>query len=524
MRASGRWRRGRTDASRPAGARLGDFVHDLTRARRWQLLVERAAMGLFFGLLLACVPVLAARLAGRPSSEWALAAALAGLALGAAALAAWWRRPGDLEVAICADLDLRLDQRLSTAWELVRQEPGSARSERLATLALSQKMPMTHIVFPLRIGTWGRLVPVAAMLLALVSLVNPVTRSESVPAPVDPLVAEEGARLREHGRRMEARAQREALPRSGAQAGELQRVGNRMENAAQSREQALRRLRALDESLGRQRRAALAEGLPADFDPLQVDGPSGSALLSDGGAGALLAKLRQGALAPRDLEALAAEATLLPALGIAEAQLEEALRRFAAGEQDALRHLLEKLEVIDVALREATLILDAERAVALARENLGEPALLIGTRGEEDAEAEEGDGVLGWLDRKFRGPHDDEVLPFAASRGPGRGEGPETETLHSPSPRSPSRPGEVAFRLEGRPGEGPVFATEARVLPRAGGSTLPLRELSPSFLPQVEAVMAGQDYPAHHRELVRRYFLALSAGAPVERANGEDPR
>lgn len=524
MRASGRWRREGPEAPPPAGARLRDFVRDLTRARRRQLLVERAAAGLFAGLLLACVPVLAARFGGLPWPEGPLAAGLAALALAVATLDAWRRRPGDLEVAIRADLDLRLEQRLSTAWELGLREPGSARSERLAALALARKTPRTHLVFPLRIGTWGRLVPVAAVLLALVHLVDPATRAEHHPAAVDPVVAEEGARLREHGRRMEARARRESLPRSGAQAGELQRVGSRMESGAQSREQALRRLRALDEGLGRQRREVLAEGLPVDFDPLRAEGSGGSPLLSGEGLGALLARLQEGAFAPGDLEALAAEATLLPALGIAPAHLEEALRRFAAGEEEALRRLIEKLEDVDLALREATLILDAERAVALARQNLGEPALLVGTRGEDGADGDEGEGVFAWLGRRLRGHPGDRADPFVAARAPGRGEGSGSEALRSPSPRSQSEPGEVALRLHGRPGEGHVFATAARVLPRAGPSGLPVQELSPSFRPGIEAVLDEQDYPAHHRELVRRYFLTLSAGAPAAGPAGEEAR
>ena len=532
MHASGRWRREGPAASRTAGARLGDLVRDLTRARHRQLLVEVAATGLFAGLLLACVPVLAARFGGLPWPEWPLAAGLAGLAVAVAALDAWRRRPGDLEVAIRADLDLRLAQRLSTAWEFGRREPGSARSERLAALALARRMPMTHLVFPLRVGTWGRLVPVAAVLLALVHLVDPAIRAEHHPAPVDPVdpvVAEEGARLREHGRRMEARAQRESLPRSGAGAGELQRVGSRMASGAQSREQALRRLRALDDRLVRQRREALAEGLPVDLDPFRAEGPGGSPLLPGEGVGALLARLRQGALAsgalaPGDLEALATEAALLSVPGIDPAQFREALQRFADGEQEALRRLIEQLEDVDVALREAALLLDAERAVALARENLGEPALLVGTRGEDDADAAGEEGVFAWLGRHFRGRPGDEADPFVAAHGPGRGEGPGSGPLRSPSPRPRSEPGEVALRLEGRPGEGPVFATGARVLPRGGRPALPVQERSPSFRPGFEAVLDEQDYPARHRELVRRYFLALSEGAPAAPPDGEGAR
>ena len=512
--AAGAWAWESGTARAGAEQRLADFVRDLTRARRLQLFVECAWGGLFFGLLAACVPVLAVRLGGLAWPQWPAAALFLALSFCAAALLAWRRRPGDLEVSIFADLELKLEQKLSTAWEFARRDPGTPLAERLAAQALAQRMPVTHQVFPLRLNTWGRLAPLAALVLALVGLMDFGARTGDSPLAIDPVVADEGVRLREHGRRMEARARQESLPRSQAQAGALQRLGARMESGASPRRQALTRLRELSQALVRERRMALPDGLPADIARLPAQSLAGLPVLSDGRLGALLAGLRQGTLTRDDVEALGAEVTRISALGIAPAELEEALARFAAGEHEALRRLLEKLSEAGTALREAVVLWDAEEAVRRARENLGERGLLLGGRGEGAGEPGGGDGPAAWLNARLAGTDDGDVRAFAALRGPGRGHGAEpAERLRSPSPRPVEAPGDVALEVKGRPGEGQVFSTEARVLPRPGRVSVPVTALDPRFHDELETVLARQYYPLRHKALVRRYFLALSEGA-----------
>ena len=506
-----------------AGARLDGFVRDLTRARRLQILVELAWSGLFFGLLAACIPMLVIELTGSSLPPWPSAAAVLALFLGAAWLLAWRRRPDALDVSILADLELGLEQRLSTAWEFAVRAPGTPLAGRLARQALARKVPMTHMVFPLRINLWGRLVPLALLLLGLLGLVDFRTSSDTPSISVDPVVAEEGARLREHGRRMEARAERESLPRSAERAGEMQQLGARMESGSTSRKQALRRLRELDTALEHERRAMLMEDLPPGAAELPPESLTGAPIFSEGRLGALLGGLRQGALTLEELEVLGMEATALSALGIAPAEIEEALARFASGEYDALRDLLERLSDIDVTLKEAALLWDAERAIELARENLGETGVFLGFRGEGERTQPEGEGHLALLNQRYPVRMEDEDGPFAAFRGPGRGEGPQSESPPSLSPRSNREPEGAVLELKGRPGEGEVYRTEARVLPRAGKASAPVTALSPEFRDEVEAVLARQSYPRQHKELVRRYFLALSTGSAAEEAEEDSP-
>ena len=506
-----------------AGARLGDFVRDLTRARRLQILVELAGGGLFFGLLAACIPILAIRLGELSLPEWPTASAALALSLAAAALLAWRRRPDTLQVSIQADLELGLQQRLSTAWEFALRDPGTLLSSRLAAQALARKAPLTHLVFPLRITAWGRLAPLAALLLALVALVDPGWRIENPIVSIDPLVAEEGVRLREHGRRMEEQARRESLPRSREAASALQRLGARMESGSSSRRQALSRLRELDATLEEERRTVLSDTLPAGAADLPPGTLAGAPLFSDGRLGALLSSAQQGTLSPGDLEMLGTESTWMSALGIAPSELEEALARYASGEHEALRDLLERLSDLDGALREAALLWDAEQAVRLARENLGDAGALLGFLGDREQAAGEGDGALALLNAQFPVRSDEDAGPFGALRGPGRGEGAQVQSLPSISPRSTRTPDEVALEVKGRPGDGDVYRTEARVLPRAGHVSTPAAALAPEFHGEVEAVLAKQNYPLHQKELVRRYFLRLSQGTVAGRTAEDAP-
>jgi hypothetical protein len=61
--------------------------------------------------------------------------------------------------------------------------------------------------------------------------------------------------------------------------------------------------------------------------------------------------------------------------------------------------------------------------------------------------------------------------------------------------------------------EGEVFVSERRILPRPVQSSVENVEMSREFAPQVEEVLSKEQYPAHYKEFVRRYFLTLSQGA-----------
>ena len=505
-----------------ARARLSTLVLELTRARRLQLFLEFGWCGLFFGLLAACAAVTAIRLTGAPYSAWVVVAWLVALALAAAGILAWRRRPDDLEVAIVADLYLRLEQKLSTAWEFARRAPHNVVTERLAAQVVEERMPTKHLVFPLRINTWGQLVPVALMLLALVSLVDLQVDGDRAHATSDPVIVDEGIRLREYGRRMAERARRETLPRSAAQAKAMQRLGSRMESGTLTRRQALSRLSKLGDTLDRQRGAALAAGVGADVGRAGARALAGMPVLSDGRLSSLLAQLLDGRLQPGDLESLWAEAADLSALGFTSAQLEEALENFAEGDSQALRELLERLSEVDEAVRDALELMDAQQVIELVRENLGDADIVLHQPGQPTDRLGGGGVILGMLaEHLLEGPGRSDT--YASVRGRGQSSGTQSQSLDSPSPRSLAETSGPVLKPKGQPNEGQVFTTEARVLPRLGQSGIETVTLDPRFHAQLEEVLSKQAYPLHHKELVRRYFLTLSEGAAAERGpTGEE--
>ena len=96
--------------SEAAVERLRATVAALVRARHLQLLLDHALGGLALGLALATVVVLVARLASSSHSVFELSVGTVIAALAIALLVGWGRRPDALDVAIRADVALRLKQ------------------------------------------------------------------------------------------------------------------------------------------------------------------------------------------------------------------------------------------------------------------------------------------------------------------------------------------------------------------------------------------------------------------------------
>src|SRR5688572_16287803 len=321
--APGFWFRPRVPLS--PRERLRKAVADLTRARRLQVLVDYGFAGLLAGLGLAALAVLVARVMLLPWPTWPLAGAVVFGAVVVALLAGWWRRPAALEVAIHADLKLKLKQRLSTAWEFLTAHQDEELTERLAVQAVNAGLPADPwAVFPLRVNRWGWLAPLAATALLLAAVIE-VDRTAQAPAPraPDERVVSEGERLGAFGRAMQERAAREQLPRSATQAAELERLGARMESGALSRGQAVGELRRRAVALDEERRQALTDAGGADGGQRGADqrapradqgspaGDRGSPREKGPAAGsglnpeAMLDRMRRGGLDSADLRALA---------------------------------------------------------------------------------------------------------------------------------------------------------------------------------------------------------------------------
>ena len=503
--------------------RLSKAVADLTRARRLQVLVDHGFAGLLAGLGLAAVAVLAARV--MHVQPWPLAGAVVVSALGVALLAGWWRRPTALEVAIRADLKLKLKQRLSTAWEFMTLHGDGELTGRLAAQAVNAGLPAdAGAVFPLRVNRWGWLTPLAATALLLAAVIE-VDRAPPAPRAPDARVVSEGERLGAFGRAMQERAARERLPRSARQGAEIERLGARMESGALSRSQAVGELRRRAASLDEERQQARAEASGADGGPRGADqgSPPGDRGSPGGGQGssgpnpeAMLDRMRRGALDSADLRALERYQKELGSDTAGQA-LEKALQRHRAGADDALRQILENLALTERARKEDRELGRAREQVLRARESLGDAQAAArgrGARAEIDWDDDERDGRDAGGSESVRadarrGHSPGRADPGSAARGDA---GVATDRAQSPYRPDPAPRGPV-LQPQGELREGEAHSSHARLPARAGRSSVESVEMAREFAPQVEEVLSREHYPAHYKEFIRRYFLNLSRGA-----------
>ena len=513
----------------PARERLRETVAALTRARRLQVLVDHGFGGLLVGLGLATVAVLVTRLVLSPYPPWQLAGASVIIALVVALLVGWRRRPDALDVAIRADLTLKLKQRLSTAWEFMTVHDDDELAERLAAQAVKAGLPArAGLVFPLQVSRWGQLAPLAAAALLLVSVLDLNWMQAPVPHEVDEQVVSEGQRLGAFGRAMQARARRDKLPRSARQAAPLERLGARMESGTLSRGEALGQLRQVGVSLDEERLQALADANQTDIGPLRAGNEESSPTDPGLNAEAMLERMWRGALDSADTRALARRLDDLKRSGISRRELEEALRRHQVGDNEGLREILEKLAQIDRARKEHKELRSARDEVRRARENLGEllagadrgrgPAADMGDAEDKDHGSERGDGTANaGANRRL-----ENKTARKASRSGSQGDSSvAAERQHSPVPTD-SGQSEPVLKPQSQARKGEVFVSQARVLPRPGRPRVENVEMSSEFASQVEEVLSREQYPAHYKEFVRRYFLNLSQGrVPQQQPSGK---
>jgi hypothetical protein len=519
------WTDGARGRNAPASQRLGRLVGDLVRARRRQQTFSLACEAVLWSLVAAVLATLAQRL-WLPDAPivWASAACLC-LGLSATLTLTWWRRPDPLRVAIAADIQLRMKQRLSTAWERVAQGRSDELTERLAERAFRARLPTRpSFVFPLRWGAAAALTPIAALALVLVATFELQPIEHNVVLVVDEQVVAEGALLGEHGRRLEAKARRGALGRAERQARRMQQLGERMQSGLLSRPEALDRLNALGEDLDRERLAALREGIQSAAPALRV-----RQLPSPRGGAAGIADLRSALerLLKEGGEPSASERRGLESLGLSEQELREALDGLEQGDRQKLEDIIKGLADLERSAEESEALDQAGDAVERAQRNLGDDRMAENDAptpgGERPGTAESPGGLPG-------APGDQPGDDFGdGDAGTGSAPGNEVPSDRFVRGEEPTGAGEqlgamAAIKPQGQLGEGEVFTSQVRVLPQLNDATATAQLSRTDFQAQAEAVMSEQAYPPHQKAFLRRYFLNLSEGVDASTSQARENR
>ena len=508
--------------------KLRHTVRSLTHARHRQLLVDYLYKGLFAGLLLACVAILLLRLNLikfiYPTSL--IIVAIIGLAIIIALLTAWRQRPDELQVAIVADVKLKLKQQLSTAWEFAANKTTAESPtnpvvvEQLALQAIKSRLPArADRIFPISLNAWAKLTPIAAGLLLLLLVFDVSQFSKSLTTDVDALVVSQGVQLRDYGRQMQSQARRENLLRSQQQAQQMQQLGRTMERGALSRQQALQQLQKLATTLEQQRQAALTasthQTIATSLNADQLQTVAVQAGANQSNLQVTLNNLINGDMQATQLQFSASDEAALSRYGISLQDVQDAIDNLAAGDDENLRKILQTLSQNQQPTdqRDAQVLEQAQRKLDQVRENLGDTSTHIAAQSESPADSDASNSADEFGGQFGGAPMD--VFPNSNDRsaaGLGSGYGPYGNQQNPATLATGSHNSGVVLKPESQIGDGKIFTSPVQVLPRNNQPQLDTAELAPEYAQQLETVLAKEHYPLHQKELIRRYFLTLSTG------------
>ncbi len=385
------------------------------------------------------------------------------------------RRWHDLDTAravAALDRTLHLDERATTAWELLRRNETRA----VALLVLREagerlKDVDARKLFP---RSWGwrayTLVPLAALWLGLNLFEGRFQQSAGPGEP--PALAREA---RELARRLQEKAQSAGLPQTLEAGRELEKIAQQGVEAKTSDDQFKNELAGFAGKMAAERKAAR-------------QAPFGAAESSR-----QLADLRAELEAARELlDAADSEGGAwedrLAALSELRKQLErqESASRLS---RDDMRAFLDKLDRRVAAELDRRALLDTERSVKqLAQRGQGkqgDPRAGVGRDGDKDTPGE------GGLERN---------PGSAAGNEPGQdaGRAPLTEFQ-----------GPKGSQVKGTIGEGPRSGIFFKAKPVPGRSELSREEVVASYRRQAEAELATESIPGELKDAIRTYFLSL---------------
>ncbi|MEM6985657.1 MAG: hypothetical protein AAF499_03880 [Pseudomonadota bacterium] len=486
----------------------------LTRAEGKQVLTHFGLAGLFWGLLAACVAVVAVRLTQVPITLTHTVAISVAIGCAIGAVIGWLKRRSPLSVAIVTDIRLNMKQRLSSAWELYERDPQSPLATELAGQLQGMRSLVGQRVFPMSGKAsnagfcypgvrWGRMVPAAALLLLLVlslELTPSVTESEIA---VDPAVQREGAVLHSYSKSLAQRAESEQLEASAEVAEKMGRLGRRMQGGSLSRDEAVSRLNDL--------RLAIRDASNA----ITAQSGSGFTGSAEEQARELIENVARNAIngtpstsATRNDRALE---RALVGTDINPEAFRQAMEAAEQGDTEALESLLQQLRERERSALDAEELERAYRRVQSSRENLddssgpAEDGLPTFGRGinEDIAFAEEGSGFIESDD----GNASTTVFNHAGRRG---GRGTARDTSQSELTDSGFDLDHPDIRATGKVKEGQEIAIQTRIKPTVNAVELQAQTLNLQQQRQLEAILASDQLPTHQKDYIKRYFLQLS--------------
>jgi hypothetical protein len=456
---------------------------------------------------------------GWPVSRWVLYGAILGLALLGWLVLAWRVRIGPLPVLIAADHELGLQERLSTAYEYVEQQPHNPFVPSLAADAeQAARRVEPHRVFPFRMPQRLWCIPLMVMALVVLSQVDmaPLQFEHWRRAEVSDDVLTEGKRLERWGRRLEALAQQEKLDRSLILARHMQDLGRRLQREEGPAGQASERINTLSQYLQRMQqelreRALMSATSDMTVQELLTSGKSVKQELQD-----ILSLLRDDAL-PQEMRQVAEQgAQRLSQVMRSSPELSELMRNLQAGNVAAARQLVQDLLQKQQAAEEMEHLDRARQALQYSSRALqrggsgGEPSNKTSPSNQQPqrAEAREGMGFDDEMMMEDMPGMEDFASPGVSGNfgfsGHGRS-GAQKRLRESEQPVS---------QVQVKSGEGRMRLRYVRHLPMQNEAKVPFEQAVVPYQRAAEKALTQEQIPRGYREQIKQYFLAIGMAQP----------
>jgi hypothetical protein len=448
-------------------------------------------------------------------SRWSLVvySAIVGLALALFVALAWRMRSSALATLQRADHVLRSQERLSTAYEYLYQEPTHpflpgllAEAERVAPRV------DPRVVFPTR---WPRrLWALPVLVAALVGWswldMTPLRFDDLAQDEVAAEVRQEGERLEHWGRRLEELAKQQQLERSLTVARHMQDLGRRLQQESNRQGQAEQRISTLSEYLQRMQqelreRALMREvGFTTAQDVL-MSGKSVKQELQD-----ILELLQQDAL-PREMAAAAEQSVLRLSQQLGQnADLERLVQNLRAGNVEAARRLLKDVLNQQQAAEELEQLERAQRALKYSSR-----AIRRGESGGDKPSATSpktpGDAMANDMPFDFDDETMSEDMPTMedyATPGADEGYGVARHNRAGQS-RHLQESNQPLSKVPVSSGEGDMRLAYIRYLPVRNDLHRPLEDVVVQYQHSAEEVLSRETIPRAYREQVKQYFLSI---------------
>lgn len=477
--------------------------------------LQRRALALdicLAGVLVSLITTVTVTLGGWSWSPWALYGGIVLLAVLVFAVLAWRVRVLALPVLQRADRTLRLQERLSTAYEYLEQGTQSVFLPGLLTEAervAAQVEP--HRVFP---GRWPRRVwGIPILLAALIGFtqldVAPLQFQDMGREEVAQEVTREGERLERWGRRLEDLAKQQRLDRSLILARHMQNLGRRLQREGTEKSQIAQRISTLSQYLRRmqqelQERALMTEVGGMSARDVLMSGKSVKQELQD-----ILQMLQNDAL-PREMAAVAEQGILRLSQQFGEnTALEQLVQNLRAGNVQAARQLLQDILERQQAAEEMEHLERARRALeyssrAIQRDGQSDQAPEKGAPQPGNQMAQQGpfsyDEEMSSEDmpsiEDFGAPGFDEG--FGVGRHTRQGQEQVLRESDQPLSQVPVKSGEGSMRL-----------AYVRYLPVQNEAREPLEQVVVRYQRTAEEVLHQEKIPRAYREQIKQYFLAI---------------